>query len=258
MDRKHAVQAFARFGLAAKGVVYMVIAFLAFAAALGTARAGDTQEAMGSLRGTPLGSVLVGIVGIGLVAYSLWRLYSGIANPDDEKPWKRFVYVFTGLINLALGLEAIRVGFMSASPETGNKAPHWTAQLMTQPFGVWLVAGAGLIVGGYGVSHLVRAFRAKLDKFLRMGDLNGDTRRWVRRLARLGIAARGVVFVVAGIFLIKASLERDPSEARDLGASLQAVQQQPFGGWLLGGIALGLFLYGFYNLVRARYRVIQA
>jgi hypothetical protein len=65
------------------------------------------------------------------------------------------------------------------------------------------------------------------------------------------------VFAVAGAFLIKSSLEHDPSEARDLGASLQAVQQQPFGSWLLGGIALGLFLYGFYTLVRARYRVIQ-
>ena len=257
MDRNAAVQAFARFGLAAKGVVYMLIGLLAAGAARGSAQAGDSHEAMTSLSDMPFGKILVGIVGIGLLAYALWRLYSGIANPDDEKKGKRLVYVFTGLINLAVALEAIRYAFLSDSVETGNKAPHWTAELMSQPFGVWLVAGAGLIVAGYGVSHLVRAFRSKLDKFLRLGELSDNTRTWVRRLARIGIAARGIVFGVAGGFLVKASLEHDPSEARDLGASLQALRG-PFGGWLLGAIAVGLFLYGFYNLVRARYRVIQA
>jgi hypothetical protein len=205
----------------------------------------------------PLGTVLIGAIGIGLLAYALWRIYSGIANPDDEKPRKRVLYVFTGLVNLAVALEAIRYAFVSGRLSSGNSAPHWTAELMSKPMGTWLVAAAGLGVAGYGVSHLVRAFRAKLDKHLRLGELNDQTHRWVRRLARIGIAARGIVFGVAGAFLIKAALENDPSEARDLGASLRAVQEQPFGGWLLGGIALGLFLYGFYNLVRARYRVIR-
>ncbi len=235
----------------------MLIAALAAGAALGSARAGDSQEAMKGLQDMPFGEAMLGIIGIGLLAYALWRLYSGIANPDDEKPGKRVVYISTGLINFALALEASRIAFTSAIANTGNKAPHWTAELMRQPFGVWLVAAAGLIVAGYGVSHLVRAFRAKLDKLLRLGELSGNTRAWVRRLARIGIAARGIVFGVAGLFLVKASLEHDPAEARDFGASLQAVQQQPFGSWLLGGIAAGLFLYGFYNLVRARYRVIQ-
>ncbi|HEY0303453.1 MAG TPA: DUF1206 domain-containing protein [Longimicrobiales bacterium] len=257
MDRKAAIQAFARFGLAAKGVVYLLIGALAISAAMGSARAGDSHDAIGSLQDQPLGKVMVGVIGIGLLCYSLWRLYSGIANPDDEKPGKRFMYVFTGLINLAVALEAIRVAFMSAQANTGNKAPHWTAELMSQPFGVWLVAAAGAGVAGYGLAQLVRAFRSKLDKFLRLGELSGNTRTWVRGLARIGMAARGVVFGVAGAFLIKAALENDPSEARDLGASLQAMEQPPFGTWVLGGIALGLLLYGLYNLVRARYRVIQ-
>ncbi len=236
----------------------MLIAGLAVAAALGSGRAGDSREAMGSLRDQPYGKVMLGVIGIGLLGYVLWRLYSGIANPDDEKPGKRFLYVGTGLVNGALALEAIRVAFLNGAARSGNQAPHWTAELMSQPFGVWLVAGAGAIVGGYGVAQVIRSVRAKLDKFLHLDDLSAATRAWVRRLARIGVAARGLVFLVAGVFLIKASLEHDPSQARDLGASLQAVQQQPFGKWLLLGIAAGLFLYGFYNLVRARYRVIRA
>jgi len=258
MNRHAAIQAFARVGLAAKGVVYMLIAALALGAAVGSARAGDSREAIGSLGSVPFGKILVASIGVGLLCYALWRLYSGIANPDDEKPGKRVVYVFTGLVNLAVAIEALRVGFLSGRPHTGNKAPHWTAELMSKPFGVWLVTGVGVFVIGYGLAQLLRAFRSKLDKFLRLRDMTGKTRMWVRRLARIGIAARGVVFAVAGGFLIKAGLEHDPSEARDLGASIDAVQQAPYGAPLLAGIALGLFLYGFYNMVRAKYRVIQS
>ena len=257
MDKHSALQAFARFGLTAKGVVYLLIAGLALAAALGSGRAGDSQEAMSRLRGVAFGDILLGIIGIGLLAYALWRLYSGIANAEGAKPGKRFMYVGTGLINAGLGLEAVRIGWLNGSANSGNKAPHWTAELMTRPYGVWLVAAAGAMIAGYGVAQVLRALQSRLDKHLRLGDLQDTTRVWVRRFARIGFAARGLVFLVAGAFVIKASLEHDPSEARDLGASLQTVQQQPYGKWLLTGIAVGLILYGFYNLVRARYRVIQ-
>jgi hypothetical protein len=257
MESHTGVQAFARFGLAAKGVVYMLMGGLALGAALGSGRAGDSQEAMSSLQGMRYGELMLGVVGVGLFAYALWRLYSGIANPDDEKPGKRLLYVGTGTINLFLAIEAIRMALLSGRAQTGNQAPHWTAELMAQPFGVWLVAAAGAMIGGYGVAQVVRALQSRLDKHLRLGELSPQTHTWVRRFARIGIAARGVVFMVAGGFLIKAGLEQDPTQARDLGASLQAVQQQPFGKWLLTGIAVGLFLYGCYNLVRARYRVIR-
>jgi hypothetical protein len=251
------LQAFARFGLAAKGVVYMLIAGLALGAALGGGRAGDSQEAMGSLRGAPLGELMLGVIGVGLAGYALWRLYSAIANPDDEKPGKRLLYVGTGLVNLFLAVEAIRMGWLSGRASSGNEAPHWTAELMSRPYGVWLVAAAGALIGGYGIAQLVRALQARLDKHLRLGELSDSAHTWVRRLARAGLAARGVVFVVAAIFLIRAALQHDPSEARDWGASMQAIQQQPFGKWLLAATALGLFLYGCYNVVRARYRVIR-
>ncbi len=257
MESHRALQAFARFGLAAKGVVYMLMAALALGAARGSGRAGDSQEAMSTLQGMDFGHIMLGVIGVGLLAYALWRLYSGIANPDGEKPNKRALYVGTGLVNLFVGMEAVRIAFFSGRANPGNKAPHWTAELMSQPFGVWLVVLAGAAVGGYGLAQLVRALQARLDKHLRLGELETNTRRWVRRLARLGIAARGVVFTVVGGFLIKAGLEHDPAEARDLGASMQAVLEQPFGHWLLMGIAVGLLLYGCYNLVRARYRVIR-
>lgn len=259
VEKQSAIQGFARFGLAAKGVVYMLMGALAFAAAFGSGSAGDSRETMNRASGDmPFGRTIIGIVGIGLLAYALWRLYSGIANPDDEKPPKRLLYVGTGLVNLFLALEGIRIGFLSGNADSGNDAPHWTAEVMSRPFGRWLVIAGGAIFGGYGIAQVVRGLQSRLDKHLRLGELDRGPRMWVGRLARLGLAGRGLVFIVIGIFLVKAGLEHDPSEARDLGASLDAIQQQPLGRWLLTGIAAGLFLYGFYNLVRARYRVIRS
>jgi hypothetical protein len=256
MDHKNAIQTFARIGYLAKGVVYMLIAALAAGAALGSGRAGDSREAISAVNDKPFGKVMLAVIGFGLLAYVFWRWYSGIANPEDRKPALRVAYVATGLVNFGIAVEALRLAFSNGNGNTGNQAPHWTAEAMSKPFGVWLVAAGGAAFAGYGIAQIIRALRSKLDKQLRLGEIEPDTRIWVRRSARIGIAARGIVFGVIGGFLVKAALEHDPSEARDLGASLQAVQQQPFGKYLLGGIAAGLFLYGCYNFVRARYRVI--
>ena len=251
------IQWLARLGYAAKGVVYMLIGVLAAAAAMGSGVAGDSREAMRSLDGEILGQVALGVVGAGLLAYAFWRIYSAIANPERDKPGSRLMHAGTGIINAGLGIEAIRMALFRWGGNAGNNAPHWAAQVMEQPFGVWLVAAGGLGFAGYGIAQLVRAFKSKLDDQLRLGDIGAWKRLWVRRLARIGLAARGVVFGVVGIYLIKSALSHDPGQARDLGASLQAVHDQPYGILLLGMVAAGLFLYGFYNLVRARYRIIQ-
>jgi len=253
-----AVQGFARFGYAAKGVVYLVIGVLALSAALGSGRTGDSHEAMNVLRDKPFGKLIIGIIGAGLFAYALWRLYSGIANPEGDSFGARLGYVGTGLINLGLGVEGLRIALLNSAGNGGNQAPHWTAEAMSKPMGRWLVIGAGIGIAAYGVWQLTRAARSKLDDQLRLGELEPHTRNLVHRLARVGLAARGLVFGMIGWFVLKAGLEHDPSKARDLGASIEAFRTPPFGIWLLVSVGGGLLLYGFYNLVRARYRVIHA
>jgi hypothetical protein len=69
----------------------------------------------------------------------------------------------------------------------------------------------------------------------------------------MGLAARGVVFALIGIFLIQASLQQDAGQAVGLGGALQKVAEQPFGQILLGAVAVGLCMYGLFSLVQARY-----
>ncbi len=72
----------------------------------------------------------------------------------------------------------------------------------------------------------------------------------------VGHLARFVVFGLIGVFLVRAAWEFDAKEARGLDGALLEVAQAPYGGLLLGGVAIGLFAYALYCFVEARYRKI--
>ncbi len=73
-------------------------------------------------------------------------------------------------------------------------------------------------------------------------------------VGRCGYAAMGVVIGIIGIFLIVAAIQHNASEAKGLDGVLPELAHQSFGQVLLGIVALGLFAYGIYSLVEARYR----
>jgi hypothetical protein len=62
------------------------------------------------------------------------------------------------------------------------------------------------------------------------------------------------VFVLIGVFLLRASLQYDPREAIGIDGALRKVAQGEYGEALLGAVGAGLLAYGVYCLVQARYR----
>jgi Domain of Unknown Function (DUF1206) len=76
----------------------------------------------------------------------------------------------------------------------------------------------------------------------------------VARLARFGVAARGVVFGLVGWFLVRAALKHDWHRASGFDGALRALARHDHSAWLLGIVAFGLIAYGLYQLVQARYR----
>jgi Domain of Unknown Function (DUF1206) len=69
------MHALARAGLVARGVIYILIGWVAILVALGhSGHEADQQGALQLLAGTPYGSVSLWLLGIGFAAYALWRL----------------------------------------------------------------------------------------------------------------------------------------------------------------------------------------
>jgi hypothetical protein len=104
------------------------------------------------------------------------------------------------------------------------------------------------------MAMLYEAYKAKFQDTLRLNQMSPAEKKWAKRLGQFGIAARGVVFGVIGLFLMQAARQSDASEARGLGGALAALAAQPYGSWILGLVALGLIAYSLYSLVEAKYR----
>jgi hypothetical protein len=261
------VEKFARVGYAAKGVVYAIVGVLAAMAAFGAG--GDTTGSRGvmeTIARQPFGQILLGLVALGLTGYSLWQFIRAIEDPDNEGQGgkaiaKRIGFFISGVIHFGLVWYAIGVITGAAIGGGGGDdagAKSWSATAMSFPMGQWLVGAVGIGFFCYGVRQLVRAFQADLDKRLHLGEIPPRTRRIVVNISRFGMAARGVVFGIIGIFLAVAAWRENPNEARGLGGALHALEEQPYGPWLLGVVAIGLSAYGIYELAKARYRQINA
>jgi len=257
------IERLARAGYVAYGVVYVLVGVLAIQAAFGGS--GKTTSQEGALRQVllaPLGRVLLGIVAVGLLAYAAWRLFQGVLDPENEGTdakgiVKRLDHVLNGLFHGALAFYAGQLAIGSGGGGGGGSPDDWTARLMAQPFGRWLVVVAGAVIVGAGLYQLYKAYRADFREELKTGEMSAREKKWTTRSGRLGYAARGVVFGVIGVFLVQAALQTDPDEVRGLGGALETLARQPLGPYILGAVAIGLVAYGVFMFVMARYREIE-
>jgi hypothetical protein len=252
----------ARAGLVAKGVSFGIVGALAIKLALGDGgRATSREGALHALAGETFGAVVLTLLAVGFAAYALWRFVEAWAAPgDDAKKWaKRLGSVGRGLIYAALAYSAAKlVAGAGGSSSQNERARETAATLLSWPAGTWLVAAAGAVVIGVGLWNLYRGLSRKFEDRWRTGEMGSTARRWGGRAGAAGHVARGVVFGLIGVFVIKAALEYDPKEAIGLDGALQKLASAAYGPYLLGVTAAGLIAYGLYCLVDARYRDVSA
>lgn len=261
------IEPLARFGYAAKGVVYSIIGIIAALAAVQSGS--DTAGSRGALVAIlyqPFGRVLLALVAVGLAGHAMWRFVQAIKDTENKGTdakgiARRIFFAIVGFIYAGLTIFAVRLIF-SDSPGgsgggQGQASQEWTAALMAQPFGQWLVGavGAGLI--GAGIYQFYKAYSKKFREKLNTGEMSEKTEQTVTRIAQVGLSARGVVFGIIGVFLIQAAVGYDPDKVRGISGALRSLEQQPFGPYLLGIVALGLIAFGVYMFVMAWYRRID-
>ncbi len=253
-----------RAGYAAKGVVYVVMGALAAKAALGAGgKTTDTRGAINVIGDGPMGTIALLAIGIGLIGYMLWRLIAAVTDAEGkgDHPTKlavRGAQAARGVAYGVLGVQALRALDGDDVGSQGAAARHWTARLLDMPFGRALVIGVGLGVLGYAGYQLYRACSDKPKKDLDLGEAGPTQATWIVRFGRFGIAARGVVFAMIGVFLLRAGMQRDSGEAGGIAQSLQALGAASYGKLVLGAVAFGLIAYGVYQLATARYRRMRA
>jgi len=255
------IEGLGRFGYAAKGIVYLIVGGLAVQAALGQGgQMTDQTGAISRIAEAPFGRTLLVVIAVGLLGYAIWQLVRAAFDTDhqgDEAKGllMRALHAGVAVIYAMLAWSALRMAIGISSGQGGTeKAQGWTAWLMDQPFGVWLVGLVGAAIVVNGLYQFYRAFKSNLTDDLYLTDVGAEHREGITRIGRAGYTARGVAFVMIGGFLVGAAIHHDPSEAQGLDGALAALADQPFGPYLLGLVAAGLAAYGVFALVEARYR----
>jgi hypothetical protein len=256
------IEHLARLGYASKALIYAIVGILAILAA--TNRGGRVTDTSGALRVVltqPFGQALLIVLAVGLCGYALWRLLDAVRDPDrDGTEFKGLVVrignVIRGCIYGALGIEAFRL-FRGLGGSSGDETQAWTARIMEYPFGTVAVGITGAIIAVYGVTEIIDSMKGKDDAKVDLSPISPGARPSVRRISRFGVGARGGIITTLGMFLIRAAIQHDPSEAAGTRESMLELAGVVEGRWLLVLIAAGLLAYAVDQAVHARCRRIR-
>ncbi|UOQ45936.1 DUF1206 domain-containing protein [Halobacillus salinarum] len=252
------IRRLARVGYMAKGMVYAMVGILALMAAVGTGgKTTGTTGMMRSLATVPFGNLLLWMIGIGLIFYIIWVFIKAIKDPKNEGAdakglIARTGYFVSGIIYGGLAYQAIKIA-MNAGGGGGGSKQTISTKLLSHPYGPWIIGALGVIIVGYGLFELLTGVSQKFLNQFRVQDMNSHEKKIARNSGTLGLAARGTVLGLVGFFFIQTAVTKNPEDTKGLDGALSEVSQKPFGQWLLGLVALGLILYGVYQVTRGRY-----
>jgi hypothetical protein len=254
------VERLARLGFTARGLVYILVGFLAakYAAGLGGGVT-DTEGAMRTVSRGPFGAVILSAIAVGLAAYACWRFAQAFFDLDGKgRDLKgraiRAGFVGSGLVHLGLAFTAATLAVGVGRRSDGDEVRLWTARAFDAPLGSWMVLAAGFVMLGAGAWQVYKAWSDKFEEHLKVGSMGADERKWTRWVGRAGLLSRAVTFGLIGWFLVRASLESNPGQARGFAGVLRSLRTYERGDLLLFAVGAGLVAYGVLSLVNARYR----
>jgi hypothetical protein len=235
VDDRTLVHAIARVGIASRGVIYLLLAYLAFDIAQHGSAPAQTSStgALQEVRGRPGGAALMVALALGLACYGLWRLLDALTQRRGAA--KRVSSFVIAVLYFGLCAQAVRLisGQASSNSASSNPVPlvakvlRWSGgPTIVEVTGVVLV-GAGAVLAIWGIGH-------QFEKDL--------------------AAARAFLVILVGIYLIKAGAASNPTQAKSVDESLKALVHHPYGAIAIGLVALGLVCFAFYSFVDARLR----
>lgn len=249
-----AMRFLARAGFVARGLMYVVIGWIALLVAFGkTSQQADRTGALHELSTKPFGAAALWLLVIGFFGMALWRLSE--AAYGGRKASARLSSLARAVIYAVLGYGVLKYAIGAGAPQSGNQQTQdLTAALLRHTGGQALVVIIGLALIASGLVLGYQAWRERFRRGLELGRMRPRTRRIVEWLGKAGGIARGIVFITAGIFLVVAAVQYKPQEAKGIDSSLRALAAAPGGPWLLVLVALGLVMFGLFSWCQARWQ----
>ena len=249
----------ARAGHISKGVIYAITGFLAFSAAFGLGSSNGSEGKLGVLKflqDQSFGNIILGILGLGLLCYSFWRLYQSTVDPenigDDEKGTaKRVGFFLSGLVYLGLAIYSFYLIFSAGSGGSGGGSEKGLIPTEYLPYVFYTVA-AGLAIKA--IFQFVKAYKGDFLKKFKISEISDQKKvKTIKWFGYAGLISRGIVVGIVSYFIYRAA---DTASTQNIKGTSEAFQflRESSGPWLMGLVALGLICYGAYMFAMAKYR----
>jgi hypothetical protein len=261
---------YARAGIAARALVYLIIGIVTIRIALGaagdsgasTSQSASATGAIKALAGLPGGRILLGIQAVGLAGYVVFSALDVCLHRRgrnrEERAGMALIAAASGVLYAVFAVWTATLVLDPAkrhqNSDQGSTA--FSARVMGWPMGRELVAATGVVVVGIAVGF---AWTGISRRFLEHLDDDRPSGRARDRLTALGVVAyvgRGLAFAVTGCCLVLAAIRFDPSQAEGLDGSLRSVSRSGAGQVLLFAVAAGLICFAAYLAAEVRFRKI--
>ncbi|WP_375435173.1 DUF1206 domain-containing protein [uncultured Hymenobacter sp.] len=255
---KKTVQVMARWSYVVKGILFCGVAVFAVRMALGLSRKEPNQrQVLETLFSQPLGQLMLLVVALALSAHTLWRVVETIEDPYQKGTspgglLHRFTYLLSGITYGSLAVTTFKLVFGNqAGGENTNQL--WVAQLLHREGGEWLVVVAGAVMLTWALVQLKKALTQGLYKSLEIDDLPAFWRGLIHLVGAVGFITQSSMLAGMGYYLLRAAWLKNPRYVKSIDDLLELVGHMPHGTTWLLLLAGGIFLFGLFMFVMARY-----
>lgn len=252
VDKSQQVVVLARLGYAVRGVVYVLLGYLALSAT-GQDNVRDGPGGMLEyVRAIPGGSAILAIAAAGLVGYALYKLLAALFDTENlgtdlKGAGQRLAYLISAVIYGTLSWTALQLAIGSKT-DADDRSHDLAQTALTLDLGPVALGIAGLALlaaaGFQGKTAYDRSF---------MKHISSDAPQATCWIGRIGLATRALVFLLMGWSLLRSAWFADSEEVRSLGQALLDLRES---GPVFTVVACGLVLFGVFSILTARYRII--
>jgi len=242
----------ARVGFATRGVVYILLGYLALTTAGSETVDDGASDAFAMIADVPAGWAVLYLAAAGLIGYALYRFSAAFFDierkgSDAKGIAHRVAYLASAVVHTGMAWTAAK--FAGGAKSAGNdQSAQWAESALGYSFGSTVL---GLVGVALVIAALFQGKTAYTASFMR--NVSSSAPRATCWIGRAGHAARGVVFALIGWSLLRSAWFERSSEVLSLGGVINDLRDT---GDAFTLVAAGLLLFGVFSVIMARYRII--
>jgi len=255
---------FGRVGYCARGFVWCCIGGVAISGAFTGNQTEGPTGAIGVVTSTLGGWIFLIPLVVGILCYSLWRLFEGIYGArtqlENQKQWKKLLngYIIpfcSGIFYFILGVGVCFV--IRKGPSEKDSTSEMTLYLSKTILGRitlnFMAAVLILVAGGWSIQLINRTFVTETVDRKKLESSPKWLQRMVYSTAYIGTSGRIILFVLLAILLFRVAWDPD-IQYLGFGGALAQIQTRGPGMFFLFLVGLLLVIFGVWSVLGAYFR----